>query len=375
MELFLDLVYVALISQLAQGLRSDPSIGELAVFVGLFASVWWVWVNVTFVVNVSTHLTRRQLGALMLFAVAAVSVMAAAAPSALGDRASWFAAGNALLRIVLFVAWAGVSWSNGLFSRRRIFFYNALTALLWGASILLPQPWMFLVWAAVLIIEVTMLVTTNQDTSGTESVFARANISHLSERLGLLVMIVLGESVLVILTGLGANLGPLTVATGVFGLAIVAGLAWVFFIHGIEALERGLNQLASAGRWRALQDTLAFLPFALIIGITVISASIANAIADPEHPLPPVSFALLWGGIVLFYVSNAAIGRRFGKAWNTIVWWAIPAVALPAIFLIFGQQLAGAVALASSAATQAVLVIIIETGERHLSGSKPLPSR
>src|SRR6185437_14990180 len=44
MELFFDLVFVALVGQLAHGLHAEPSFGTLAVFVALFASVWWSWV-------------------------------------------------------------------------------------------------------------------------------------------------------------------------------------------------------------------------------------------------------------------------------------------------------------------------------------------
>ena len=96
MELFFDLVFVALVGQLAHGLHAEPSFGTLAVFVALFASVWWSWVNLTFVVDVSPQLSRRRLSLVMLIAMFAVGALAVAAPEAVGDRAWLFAPGYGL---------------------------------------------------------------------------------------------------------------------------------------------------------------------------------------------------------------------------------------------------------------------------------------
>src|SRR6476659_8776266 len=90
MELFFDLVFVALVGQLSLSLHHDPTFTDLAVFLALFASVWWSWVNLTFTVNVQAGLSRRALAGYMLAAMAAVGVMAVAAPQAVTDRAWLF---------------------------------------------------------------------------------------------------------------------------------------------------------------------------------------------------------------------------------------------------------------------------------------------
>ena len=82
-----------------------PSFGTLAIFVALFASVWWSWVNLTFVVDVSPQLSARRLSIVMLIAMFAVGAMAVAAPEAVGGRAWLFAAGNSLLRVLLLAIW------------------------------------------------------------------------------------------------------------------------------------------------------------------------------------------------------------------------------------------------------------------------------
>ena len=131
MELFFDLIFVALVGQLAHGLHAHPSFAALGVFLALFAAVWWAWANLTFVVDVSPQLTRRGLSAIMLAAMFAVGAMAVAAPEAIGERAWLFAAGNAAIRIVLLVVWMRLSWRDGWPSRLRISSYNGVTAVIW----------------------------------------------------------------------------------------------------------------------------------------------------------------------------------------------------------------------------------------------------
>ena len=194
MELFFDLIFVALVGQLAHGLHEDPTIPNLVLFVALFASVWWSWVNLTFAVNIMPWLTRRQLALVMLAAMFALGAIAVAAPEATTDRAWLFAAGNAALRIVLLTLWISQSWGSGAASRIRVLAYNGATAAIWLVSIWVPTPWNFVLWGVAIVIEVVLLVASSA--SWADRVIANLNVEHLSERFGLLVVIVLGESVL-----------------------------------------------------------------------------------------------------------------------------------------------------------------------------------
>jgi low temperature requirement protein LtrA len=156
MELFFDLVFVALVGQLAGGLHEDPSFGTLLIFTALFASVWWSWVNLTFAVNVMPQLTRRTLGLVMLSAMFAVGAIAVAAPDATTDRAWLFALGNTMIRIVFFILWSRPSWGNGVADRWRVLIYNGFTAALWLVSIWIPAPFNYMVWALAVLIEIAL---------------------------------------------------------------------------------------------------------------------------------------------------------------------------------------------------------------------------
>lgn len=331
MELFFDLIFVALVSQLAHGLSHEPTFGTLLLFLALFATVWWSWVNLTFTVNVSPELSRRALGVVMLSSMFAVGAIAVAAPEATGDRAWLFAAGNATLRLVLLALWIRRSWSTGGASRIRVLAYNGGTAALWLISIALPHPFDFALWALAIAIEVALLVASASRWAGVT--IDRINVAHLSERFGLLVIIVLGESVLTTVDALDSAWTVPSGITAALALLIASLLAWSFFHYGTEAMEAGLTALRAAGNFRAIRDTVGFLPYLVVSGVTVISGALAIAIAHPGHPLPAVSAVSLGGGIALFFLTNAFISRRFGRTWAAVLRWAIPAVVLPLILI------------------------------------------
>lgn len=363
MELFFDLIFVALVGQLAHGLHVHPGFDSLGVFLALFAAVWWAWVNLTFVVDVSPALTRRALAGAMLVAMLAVGAIAVAAPEAVGDRAWLFAAGNALLRVLLLVLWVSTAWGDGTASRVRILAYNGLTAVLWIVSIALPHPWDYALWAVAIALEVTLLLLTTSRASA--GAFDRLNAEHLSERFGLLVIIVLGESVL---SSVAAVSETWTVAgglVGALGLVLLTGLAWSFFLYSVDAMREGLLALQAAGRVTVIRDTIGFLPFMIVAGITAISGALAAGILHPDDPLPPALATALGGGVALFYLTNAIIARRFGDSWGRVLRWAIPAVALPALLIPVAMLIPASAAVGAAVVVQLFIVALGEWGRRR----------
>ncbi|SIO27393.1 low temperature requirement protein A [Agromyces cerinus] len=358
MELFFDLIFVALVGQLAHPLHDHPSVAGLLLFTALFASVWWSWVNLTFTVNVMPWLSRRQLALVMLAAMFAVGAIAVAAPEATGERAWLFAAGNAALRLVLLGLWITQSWGSGAASRTRLLVYNGATALLWFVSIWLPSPWMFALWGLSIVVEVTLLVTSSS--SWAARVLPRMNTEHLSERFGLLVVIVLGESVLSTVGALNESWNLASGVVGLLGLAVISLLAWSFFMYGTDAMRVGLDELREAGDYRAIRDTVGFLPFLIVVGVTAVSGALDSAIQHPDAPLPQASAIALCGGIAVFYGTNAIISLRFGRPLRAVLGWAVPALVLT---IALGATAAFVDAAYAIAAAVVVLVVIVATSE------------
>ncbi|MGO4690923.1 low temperature requirement protein A [Glaciibacter sp. 2TAF33] len=361
MELFFDLIFVALVGQIAHGLHTHPSIAALGIFFALFASIWWSWVNLTFAVNIMPELTRRQLTVIMLSAMFAVGAIAVAAPEATDNRAWLFAAGNVLLRLVLLVLWIWQRW-NRTASRWRILVYNGATAVLWFASVFVPAPTNFVIWAIAIVLEVTMLISSMASWAG--DVVQRINVEHLTERFGLLVIIVLGESVLSTVSALNEDWTWESGLTAVFGLVIASLLAWTFFMYSANAMQQGLEKLQRAGDSGGIRDTVGFLPFLLVAGVTVISGALAVAIAHPDEPLPVASSLSLGGGISLFYLTNALIALRFGRASRRAYAWAGPAVGLGVVLAGVGVVWDATATVIGAAIILSIIVTVTEIPTR-----------
>ncbi|WP_139417908.1 low temperature requirement protein A [Agromyces laixinhei] len=367
MELFFDLIFVALVGQLAHPLHDHPSVAGLLLFTALFASVWWSWVNLTFTVNIMPSLSRRQLALVMLAAMFAVGAIAVAAPEATGERAWLFAAGNAALRLVLLGLWIAQSWRVGAASRTRLLIYNGATAVLWFVSIWLPSPWMFALWGLSIVVEVTLLVTSSSNWAA--RVLPRMNTEHLSERFGLLVVIVLGESVLSSVAALNESWGLASGIVAILGLGVISLLAWSFFMYGTDAMRVGLEDLRAAGDYRAIRDTVAFLPFLIVAGVTAISGALDSAIQHPDEVLPGASAIALCAGIAVFYATNAVISLRFGRQLRAVLGWAIPALLLTIALGIAAAVVDAALAIAAAVIVLAVIVATSEiTNRRKLRG-------
>jgi len=362
MELFFDLIFVALVGQLALGLHEHPSVSGLLVFTALFASVWWSWVNLTFTVNVMPWLTRRQLAIVMLAAMFAVGAIAVAAPEATGERAWLFAAGNAALRFVLLGLWVSQSWASGTASRIRLLVYNGVTAVIWLVSIWVPSPWNFVLWGAVIVIEVTLLVTSSQ--SWADRVLPNMNVEHLSERFGLLVVIVLGESVLSSVTALNDVWTLEAGLTALLGLGVIALLAWSFFMYGTDAMRSGLERLQAAGDSRAIRDTVGFLPFLIVVGVTAISGALVSAIHHPGELLPVASAISLCGGIAVFYATNAIISLRFGRPLGDVLRWAVPTLLLTIALGFAAAVLEAGLVILCAVGVLVIVVLIAELADR-----------
>ncbi len=357
MELFFDLVFVALIGQLSAGLHTHPTFVELGVFFALFASVWWSWVNLTFTISIQVGLSRRALAGYMLAAMAAVGVIAVAAPDAVGDRAWLFAVGNAAVRVIMLGLWVRRSWSSGVGSRVRVLMYNGATAVIWLVSAFVPSPERFALWALAIAIEMSLLIVS---APGLLRRIGTINVEYLADRFGTLVIIALGESVLAIVVALSEGPSGMAALVAILAFVITAGLAWAMFMFGIDAMRAGLEQLLAKDDSRGIVETVAFLPFLLVAGVMMLAGSVSLAISAPATALPTASAASLGAGVILFYGTNAAISLRYGIPWRQVLPWAVPAIAVPAVVGAAALVLPAVWSIAAMAATIVGIVLLSE---------------
>ncbi len=363
MELFFDLVFVAFVGQLAHGIHGDPGWVEFGTFVLLFFPAWWAWVNMVSVVNLLPALSSRRLGIAMLAAMAAASVMAAAAPGAFGERAWAFSLANAAMRVILLVLWLHLHRQRSGGTPWRIWTYNGGTALLWLVAAFLPLYVALILWAASIAIEVGMVAVGGR--LWPERGVGGINIEHASERLGLFVIIVLGESVLAIVSEVSNDWGLGAGIAGALGFLIVALLGWAFFQYGTGAITAGLERLQSQSDFSGILQTTLFLPFLLVVGVTAIAAAIATAIPAPFEHLPFGSGVSLGGGIALFFACNAVVALRYGQPLRMVVPWAVPAVVVASLLIPINAMVSAAVILVSAVVLLLLVTAYVEFRRRR----------
>ncbi|MHC5796549.1 low temperature requirement protein A [Lacisediminihabitans sp. FW035] len=231
LELFFDLMFVVIIKQLTDVLRGQPGPGDFAKVVLLFALVWLAWLNVTTFVNLSgdRSLDRRIP---VLVSMAGVALVAISIPEATGSGALLFVIGYSVARIALWPLWTKVNRGTERGPLQAVI-YGPGFALLWLASILVPElgrPW---VWLGLLVAELAF--------TAPGVVRVRFTASHLVERVGLFIMIVLGESVVELIFAVNMHQSALAWVVSAVTFILICAIWWRYYQSGTPLAERILR--------------------------------------------------------------------------------------------------------------------------------------
>lgn len=300
LELFYDLVFVASIIQFGDFLSHEKSIGGFMLFAGHFTPLWVAWSGFTFYANrfdVDDFLHR----VLVLAQMFAVGIMAVASHHAMqGDHVTFslaYAGAQALIA-VLHVRSAIQDPQSAAYSR----FWGgafAFGSLAFVASAFLPNPWCYLLWPVG--IGAILLAPLSRRSRELFEQFP-LDQEHLTERYGLLTIIVLGESFVKVLTYLTGNPHGSEMEyllKGLFNLTLTCSIWWIYFddIAGSQVRK-------GAGSWIAW--LLGHLP--LTLAITAVGVAVKLAIKfDMALPAPDAARWMLAGSLALTLFSVAAI--------------------------------------------------------------------
>jgi low temperature requirement protein LtrA len=292
LELFFDLVFVAAVAQVGTHLRDDYSLAGLLRFSLLFVLIWWAWLGHTsFSTRFDTDdVVQRALTWLQMFLVA---VMAINATDALDSRDSaGFAAAYSVIRLVLVAQYLRA---------RRIRRARALTmryaascggaGLLWLASAFVAPPIRFWLWALALTIDVaTPLLTTRH------VVEVPHDAAHLPERYGLFSIILMGESMVAVMTGMEHQeyWSVRAASSAVLGMGLIVLIWWCYFDVVGAASEQMVRSKADAVRFQIW--SYGHLP--LYLGIAVTGVGLEHVIAKAtKEPLHTSELAILLGAL------------------------------------------------------------------------------
>lgn len=351
LELFFDLVVVVAVAQLAHRL-AHPTWQNVALFAVLYYAVWSVWTSLTLYSNVRAGKTRVRS---MLIGMFGIAVMAAAAPDvaheispAVGTHDGWFIAAYVVCRIsasqslqqsgMIMTAWPAAQLGAGL--------------LPWFASIGVEGEWRYVLWGLGILLDVVFSIlrgrspqrfvdemlkqgrrmeehenrrvragrTAHPVAELTPAVLDR---SHLGERLGLFVIIVLGEAVMQVVVSASGRSWDLQLGLAALpGFALIVALWWLNFQYGLTTVpgtaERGLKAYIA-------------LPahFAMTAGITATAAGLGVVATEPAEHLHAGTGWVLGGGLAVYFAASALLGVALRAERRWIWGWAVPSVVAP----------------------------------------------
>lgn len=373
LELFFDLVMVVYISQVAHTVHGDPSWTDAVVFFAFLAAAWWAWVNATVTMNLFGARITPSIWVTVTIAMVALGLMAVAVPDALSHRAAAFAVGNAAIRVVWAVPWflsrraSGQPWWQPVL-------YSVVPASIWLVSIGVSTPGQYVLWAIAVAIEIAML-----SFLGTRRKWLSEslNVEHLSERVGLLIVIVFGESIVTILMQLDEHWTATPGIVAFLGFSAVSMLAWIFFGRASSAVTLGLRRLQLRESVGGLRDTVMYLPFLMVAGVTLFASALGTAVAEAGHRLPLGAAVCLSAGISLFFVATAAEPIRYGAPWLDLVVWAPAGIVLPWALVPLATYLPSELVVAASVSIIVILVALTEVNthwmriRQNLAASEP----
>ena len=306
LELFFDLVFLAATVQLVAVLESHPSISGIARFTALFTVIWWVWVMFT------TYSDRFGTDdffhrAAIMLAMLLTVWLAAAVPGAFHGHATPFLVVYVLLKIeqigLLVRAWRHVPAIRPFYGR--FIATSVFSAQCWVAAVFVTGLPQVALCALGLIVE---LLTPWISIEAARR--APLTFSHLTERFGTFVLIVLGGSVAQLVTA--ASQRPWTLRMGVVlfaAFATIVALWWIAF-NSVD------HDTVRRGRRPSLVYIYAQLP--LVAGIAAASAGLHKAIVAGTGAIPIHlgTRVAIYGGVAVALAMTALLpgGRAHPRA-------------------------------------------------------------
>lgn len=291
-ELFFDLVFVFVITQITHLVEHAHGAMDLFKALLVLIPIWWMYAGYAWLTNIAGASVRMRL--VLIAAMAGFLVMAIVIPSVFGAGALTFGLTYLVIVALHLGAFALESKEVPVKAILGIAPFNlGASALLIGAAFAGER------WATAMFLGASLLFVG-------ATIFRRErpftlNAHHFAERHGLVILIVLGESVIAI--ALGAT-GSDHSARGqwlvgvVLSLVLVSALWWSYFDR--EDKRAADKLVAAAPEKRARMGLLGYwyAHLALIAGIILVAAGIRQLLEGHE------GMALLAGGMVLFMLGD-----------------------------------------------------------------------
>jgi len=323
LELFYDLFFVVIITQLAHKLVGNITFKDIVEYILLFIPVWWVWIGSTFYNErfETAGIETRFFYFLKMLSVASIAIFI---HDAIGKDSKFFALSYAAARGIITFLWLRATIHVKAFRKTGTIFVIgfSLSILLFIISIFIPTPYRFFLWAIGLFID----LLTPTFTLSHQAKLPRFSTSKLPERFGLLIIIVLGESIVGVVNGIAGHhdVSLESVLIGLLGITLVFLLWWVYFDFVAKRYAKPSPFVGFF--WN-------YLHLPLVLGIAAIGAAITNTIIHkgPYWLLPGATgFTLVIIGFLEITLKQEKKNKK-----NTIATLLLKILSGFSIFIIF----------------------------------------
>lgn len=335
LELFFDLVFVVAIAQLAHFLHAHLDWSGIVTFAALFIPVWWLWIDFSYYAD-QFDVERGFYRLIMLGVMFGMIVLGLTIPEALHAGSARFAAVYATLRLIIvglyFQAWRLVPEARELTKRYTISFTIAL--FFWLLSIVVAPPLQFVLWGLALLIEIS-----NGPITYATIRSIPVQVSHMDERFGLFVIIVLGEAILSVASGVSdIKWQTQEVLTAVSGFIAAASLWWLYF----ECAETSvINQALQSHRKRTLLKSFVYGYSHVLVFAGIVAAGVGIQTAIETADTGEFSIAarmILCGGLGLYLIGLSAVQWAAARSFpnSTLIGRFVVAIACLALIPLGG---------------------------------------
>jgi low temperature requirement protein LtrA len=305
LELFFDLVFVLALTQCTALMAAAPTWEGLAKGLLVLGVLWWSWVGYSWLTSVVDP-EEGGVRLVIFAAMAALLVAALCVPDVYDDTGLLFAVAYGVVRVAQILLF--VDASRGDAELRRSVGGLAVgtgvgVTLLAGASFA-DGTLQAALWALALSLDMA-----GPYVFGSEGWHLMA--AHFAERHGLIVIIALGESIVAIGVGAEAGVDGWVVAAAVIGMAIAAGLWWLYFdIVALVAERRLANATPGREQNEIARDSFSYLHFPMVAGIVLVALGLKKTLEHPDDALKLVPAVALLGGAAVYLLAHVAFRWR-----------------------------------------------------------------
>jgi low temperature requirement protein LtrA len=280
---------------------------------------WWAWASTTLYANrFDTDDAIFRL--LTLLGMAGVVAMAASVDKLDATTSRWFALAYIVLRVVLIAGYLR-AWRVLPDARRTIRPYllgHSAGAAVWLISLAVPTPARYVLWGVGVAVDLVGPTVAARLKDGIP-----LHMEHLPERFGLFVILVLGESVAAVVTGVhdgGWTAGVVT--TAAFAFLVAAAVWWSYFDLSGGVAKRRLLQEGHDRTRQGVHDFYVYAHLPVAVSLAAVAVGLEHAVVHgADDHLSTGTRAVLGIGLAGYLASAALIQAGLARHVRAALVW------------------------------------------------------